>query len=166
MFACIHIRVGAYACVFACIHMCACAYVPVEARGQSCCAPCYLIQRLSPKHGAHHCSMSPKDPAIFAFSLLDIVPQCSTVWHRAWTQVLMLVQYALYWLSSLPRHVNNPLCMGSFCIRVEQSTWAEEFKINVYFCRFCIVRRFGSPLLFHKKTLLIEGTLSFQATLT
>lgn len=149
-----------------CIHMCACAYVPVEARGQSCCAPRYSTQHLSLSMEHTGCSMSPKDPAIFAFSLLEIVPQCSTVWHRARTQVLMLVQYALYWLSNLPRHVNNPLCMGSFCIRIEQSTWAEELKINVYFCRFCTVRRFGSPLLFHKETLLIVGTLSFQATLT
>lgn len=65
-----------------------------------------------------------------------------------------------------PQTCNNPLCMGSCCIRVKQSTWAEEFKINVYFWRFCIICRFGGPLLFHKKTLLIEGTLSLQATLT
>lgn len=153
----------------ACLHVFVCVHVHMSLWKPEASLAVHPVIWYSVSHGnMEHtsCSMSPKDPAIFAFSLLDIVPQCPTVWHRAWTQVLMLVQYALYWLSNLPRHVNNPLCMGSFCIRVEQSTWAEEFKINVYFCRFCIVRRFGSPLLFHKKTLLIEGTLSFQATLT
>lgn len=167
MFARIHIRVGACACVFACIHMCA-GDVHVSLRKPEASLAAHPVMWYSVSHWTWSTQAVQWVPRIQP-SLPSTTRDCATMLHCL-TQGLNSGPHACTICTLLTEQssqtCNNPLCMGSCYIRVEQSTWAEEFKINVYFWRLCIVRRFWGPLLFHKKTLLIEGTLSFQAALT